>query len=149
MAVGLREAGITEGSPAGTFKLGRTGLKVPITISSVIPRGSRFCPGWGGRARLEESRWARPRSPTQREPQGSAGSGGLVWHQYVASLAQPSGVGESSGNEGSGDTLTVQQRDVAWGPETCSVLLRHPPPQGADSGGQEGAVPSLREGARL
>lgn len=69
----------------------------------------------------------------------------------VASLAQPSGVGESSGNEGSGDTLTVQQRDVAWGPETCSVLLWHPPPppQGADSGGQEGAVPSLRERARL
>lgn len=46
----------------------------------------------------------------------------------VASLAQPSGVGESSGNEGSGDTLTVQQRDVAWGPETCSILLRHPHP---------------------
>lgn len=46
----------------------------------------------------------------------------------VASLAQPSGVGESSGNERSGDTLTVQQRDVAWGPETCSVLLRTPHP---------------------
>ena len=49
----------------------------------------------------------------------------------VASLAQPSGVGESSGNEGSGDTLTVQQPDVAWGPKTCGALLRDPPPSKA------------------
>lgn len=46
----------------------------------------------------------------------------------VASLAQPSGAGESGGNEGSGDTLTVQQPDVAWGPKTCGAFLRDPPP---------------------
>ena len=43
------------------LKLGCTGLKLPITISSIIPRESRFSPGWGRRARLEESRWGKAR----------------------------------------------------------------------------------------
>lgn len=62
---------------------------------------------------------------------GSLGAGWAVeaWFgtSTVASLSQPSGVGESSGNKGSGVTLTVQRRDVAWGPKTCGALLWDPP----------------------
>lgn len=53
----------------------------------------------------------------------------------VAFLAQPSGVGESSGNEGSGDTWIVQRWYwLGGGSKTCGTFLWDPPPfQGADS----------------
>lgn len=64
MAVGLREARTHWGTAPGTsllpgLKLECTGLKVPISISFIIPRESRFGPGWGRRARLEESCWGK------------------------------------------------------------------------------------------
>lgn len=68
----------------------------------------------------------------------------------VASLSQPSGVGESGGNKGSGVTLTVQRRDVAWGPKTCGTLLWDPPPNSkAQTLGPGHSGPSVREEARL
>lgn len=55
------------------------------------------------------------------------------------------------GMRGPGDTLTVLSGgNVAWGPETCSVLLRTPTPHPkAQILGAGSVIPSLREGARL